>query len=122
MDGERTLAQLAEDSGVPARTIRYYIARGLLPGPDKAGRGAFYTDAHLEGLNRIQELQKEGQTLSEIERMAGASQQGEATPWWKYSIDEDVEVWVRADAGPWRTKEIRAAIEEMTARLRRTRK
>jgi DNA-binding transcriptional MerR regulator len=28
-----TLHQLSERSGVPARTIRYYIQRGLLPPP-----------------------------------------------------------------------------------------
>ena len=28
-----TLVELAEVSGVPARTIRFYIAKGLLPPP-----------------------------------------------------------------------------------------
>jgi hypothetical protein len=52
-NGKRTLAELAEDSGVPARTIRYYIARGVLPRPVVAGRGALYAKKHLERLGRI---------------------------------------------------------------------
>ena len=32
MNNSRTLAQLSEESGLPARTIRFYIARGLLDG------------------------------------------------------------------------------------------
>lgn len=36
------LAELAQKAGLPGRTIRFYIARGLLPGPLKAGRGATY--------------------------------------------------------------------------------
>ena len=31
--GSFTLVELAEVSGVPARTIRFYIAKGLLPPP-----------------------------------------------------------------------------------------
>ena len=35
MSNSRTLAELSEESGIPARTIRFYIARGLLDGPVK---------------------------------------------------------------------------------------
>jgi len=35
-----TLVELAEAAGVPARTIRYYIAKGLLPSPLVGGRPA----------------------------------------------------------------------------------
>ena len=36
--GSFTLVELAEVSGVPARTIRFYIAKGLLPPPLVGGR------------------------------------------------------------------------------------
>ena len=66
-----TLAELAEAAGVPARTIRFYIARGLVDGPVKAGRGAAYTAEHLARLERVKSLQAEGRMLSEIGRIVG---------------------------------------------------
>ncbi|MFM8393601.1 MAG: MerR family transcriptional regulator, partial [Acidobacteriota bacterium] len=65
---ELSLADLAERSGTPARTIRFYIARGLLAGPLKAGRGASYGEEHLARLREIRDLQANGLTLTEIAR------------------------------------------------------
>src|SRR5437016_1302585 len=63
MKAEWTLSELAEETGLPARTIRYYIARGLLAGPEVAGRGAVYGSHHLARLREIQSLQREGRML-----------------------------------------------------------
>jgi len=49
-----TLEQLAEGSGIQERTIRSYIARGLLPPPDGRGRAASYGAEHLLRLRFIQ--------------------------------------------------------------------
>jgi DNA-binding transcriptional MerR regulator len=48
-----TLAELADASGIPPRTVRFYIARGLLEGPEVAGRGATYGPGHLERLQKM---------------------------------------------------------------------
>ena len=48
-----TLVELAEASGVPARTIRFYIAKGLVPPPLVGGRAAWYGEEHLNELGRI---------------------------------------------------------------------
>jgi DNA-binding transcriptional MerR regulator len=112
-----TLAELSEASGLPARTIRFYIARGLLDGPAKAGRAAAYTREHLARLNEIKSLQASGRMLADIAR-ADEPVVSAATPWWQYRISDDVVVSVRADANPWRAKQIRAAIDELTRRLR----
>jgi DNA-binding transcriptional MerR regulator len=119
VDRQMTLAEIAEESGIPARTIRFYIARGLLSGPVKGGRGAVYTAEHLGRLTRIKHLQTEGNTLSDIARiLAGVSAEPEApTPWWQYAIAEDVVVWVSAGASPWRLKQIRSAVEEFGRRV-----
>ena len=122
MSDERTLAELAEASGIPARTIRFYIARGLLDGPVKAGRGAAYTAGHLARLEQIKTLQAEGRMLSEIGPLvAGGSPAAAATAaptaWWQHAISDDIVIFTRADASPWRTKQIRAAIDEIAARL-----
>jgi DNA-binding transcriptional MerR regulator len=49
-----TLEQLAEASGINERTIRSYIARGLLPPPVGRGRASSYESAHLVRLKFIQ--------------------------------------------------------------------
>lgn len=105
-----SLVDLAKESGLPGRTIRFYIARGLLPRPVKGGRAAAYGPEHRARLAEIQQLQKRGLTLSEIGgRLAGAASAGvpEPTVWAEYRLAEDVVVRVRADAGPWRLKGIR---------------
>ena len=117
-----TLQDLAAHSGVPARTIRFYIARGLLPPPLSAGRGAAYGSEHLARLLAIKKWQAEGQMLAEIAgKLEGRkAERGLPEPcaWWSYPIEEDVLVWVRTGSSPWRTKQVRSAIKEMAARLR----
>lgn len=118
-----TLAELAEASGLPARTIRFYIARRVLNGPVKAGRGAVYGLEHLTRLEQVQRLQSEGRTIAEIGRTLGGNPpephaQASATAWWQHVVADDVMVWVRDGLSPWRTKQVRAAIGELTGRLR----
>jgi len=117
---ELTLWQLAEQAGLPPRTIRFYIARGLLPGPRKGGRRAVYGPEHLERLGRIRELQAQGYTLAEIARLLAADGQPnlpQPTSWWCYPVAEDVQVWVRGDVKPWRAHRIRQALLRMMAEL-----
>lgn len=61
-----TLQQVSERSDVPARTIRFYIQRGLIPGPVGETRGAYYTEAHLAELLRIRQWQESGLSLDAI--------------------------------------------------------
>ena len=122
MSNSKTLAELSEESGIPARTIRFYIARGLLDGPVKAGRGAVYTAEHLARLEKIKQLQAEGRMLAEIAHdLSGGPPAQTAVPpsaWWQHVIQEDVMVWVRGDVSPWRMKQIRAAVDDIASRLR----
>lgn len=117
-----TLAEIAEAAGLPARTIRFYIAQGLLNGPVKGGRSAAYTAEHVTRLERIKQFQAAGRTLSEIARLlSGPSGEdfGVAPPtaWWQHAIADDVIVWVRADGNPWRTKQLRTAVHEFARRV-----
>jgi DNA-binding transcriptional MerR regulator len=123
MSDVMTLAELADAAGLPARTIRFYIARGLVDGPVKAGRGAAYTPEHLERLERIKSLQAEGRMLSEIGRTMEAPEETAEAPvptaWLQHAIADDVVVWTRADMSPWRAKQVRAAIAEFAQRTRK---
>jgi DNA-binding transcriptional MerR regulator len=60
------LQELEERSGIPARTIRYYIARQILDPPVVAGRNAGYSETHLQRLLDIKKYQQEGLTLDQI--------------------------------------------------------
>src|SRR4051812_25973145 len=57
------LARLAE---VTPRTIRYYVAQGLLPSPEAAGPATRYGEGHLARLRLIKRLQRDHLPLSEI--------------------------------------------------------
>lgn len=60
------LQQLSERADVPGRTVRFYIQKGLLPGPEGEKRGAYYTEAHLAELLRIRQWQETGLSLDAI--------------------------------------------------------
>ncbi|MFD0000477.1 MerR family transcriptional regulator [Nocardia sp. NPDC127526] len=64
--GRYSRTQLAELSGVPARTIRYYHSLGVLPKPGRAGKEAVYTDEHLDRLTAIAAMQARGLRLEAI--------------------------------------------------------
>jgi DNA-binding transcriptional MerR regulator len=76
-ESEYSLQDLVDLGGVTPRTIRYYIAQGLLPSPGKAGPGTTYTDGHLNRLRLIRRLQREHLPLAEIRARLAAL--GDAT-------------------------------------------
>jgi DNA-binding transcriptional MerR regulator len=72
-----SIGDLAGLAGATARTIRYYVAQGLLPPPVGVGPGAHYTDDHLGRLRLIRRLQRQHQPLSEIRQRLASLGQGE---------------------------------------------
>lgn len=81
-----SLADLCDLADVTARTVRFYIAQGLLRGPESSGPSARYDDGHLDRLRLIRRLQRDNVPLAEIrKRLAALSDQdiaelGRATP------------------------------------------
>ena len=87
---ERTykLDELARATGMSARTVRYYVQRGLLPAAAFRGKDTAYGHEHLVRLRAIRKLQEAffpldaiaaelaSRTLGEIERIA----EGRAMP------------------------------------------
>jgi DNA-binding transcriptional MerR regulator len=118
---EWSLAELAEETGCPPRTIRFYIAKGLLRGPTKAGRGASYGQEHVCRINEIRNWQDKGLTLTEIVRKLAGDEPSKIievpTAWWSYQLQSDVTVQVRADASPWRLRQIQRALKDLSNRL-----
>ena len=61
------LEELAKQSGVSARTVRYYVQWGLLPAPEFRGRDTTYNEEHLHRLKAIRKLQERFLPLDAIE-------------------------------------------------------
>ena len=66
---EYRIDQLAAATGVSVDTLRYYQSRRLLPAPLHHGRRAWYAAEHLQRVERIRELQRQGLTLAGIRRV-----------------------------------------------------
>ncbi len=61
-----SIADVAALTDTPVRTVRYYIAQGLLPSPGRTGPAARYDDAFVTRLRAIRRLQEAHQPLSVI--------------------------------------------------------
>ncbi len=97
-----TLEEVADRSGVPSRTIRFYRQCGLVEPPARVGRQAWYTAAHVERLRHVAALREQGLGLDAIARvlrdprgsresLAPLLQIGEElrTPWVDEQVDAD---------------------------------
>lgn len=72
-----SIEDLARRSGLPLRTVRYYIQQGLLPGPDTAGKYASYSQRHLDHLAMVQRLKRLHLPLKEIQRLIARMSPGD---------------------------------------------
>jgi len=61
-----TARDLAALCDISERTVRYYVAEGLLPPPAARGRGANFDDGHLTRLRLIRAMQHAGNDLDTI--------------------------------------------------------
>lgn len=102
-----TMSDLERESGVTARTIRYYIAEGLLQPAYGRGPTAVYDADHLLRLRYIQRLKDERLPLGEIrERLNQLTPddlavalrievEPSAETWRHYRLHHDLEIAVR---------------------------
>lgn len=61
-----TLDDIAALAELPRRTVRYYIQSGLVDRPDGIGKGASYTQRHVEQLLLVRKWQLAGLSLERI--------------------------------------------------------
>jgi DNA-binding transcriptional MerR regulator len=62
-----TVDELAAETGMTVRTVRYYAGLGLMPPPERRGRVAYYSDLHVARLRLVRALQDHGLSLTSIE-------------------------------------------------------
>ncbi|MEU9460391.1 MerR family transcriptional regulator [Streptomyces sp. NPDC048312] len=70
------MEELAEEAGIPVRTVRFYRERGLISPPRREGRIAWYDDHHLARLRTITGLLERGHTLTGIADLARTFESG----------------------------------------------
>ncbi len=71
--GRMTIDELAQKTGVSSRNIRYYQTRALLPPPTVEGRSGYYGREHVERLELIADMQREGLNLQAIGWLLGGA-------------------------------------------------
>lgn len=105
------MADLEAESGLPARTIRFYITQGLLPAARGRGVGATYGPTHMLRLKAIGLLKKDNTPLEQIrKRLAdmgdaelAAMLEVETAPpedrWRRVQLHPDLELHIREHGG-----------------------
>ena len=68
-NGEMTIRELAERTGMSVRTIRAPPTRGLLPPPVVRGRTGYYNEEHVARIELTREMQADGLNLEAIRRV-----------------------------------------------------
>ncbi|HKT96770.1 MAG TPA: MerR family transcriptional regulator [Paraburkholderia sp.] len=76
VDSEYTVDELARVAGTTVRNVRAYQDRDLLMPPDKRGRVGIYNDSHVARLKLINHLLARGYTLSNIQDLIKAIDDG----------------------------------------------
>jgi DNA-binding transcriptional MerR regulator len=68
-DGEMTIHELAQRTGMTVRNIRAHQTRGLLPPPVVRGRTGYYNEEHVARIALTREMQADGLNLEAIRRV-----------------------------------------------------
>jgi DNA-binding transcriptional MerR regulator len=68
-EGEMTIRELAERTGMTVRNIRAHQTRGLLPPPAVRGRTGYYNEEHVARIELTKEMQADGLNLEAIRRV-----------------------------------------------------
>ncbi len=100
-----TIDDLAHETRVPTRTIRFYQARGALMKPAIRGRVAYYGPAHAERLKLIAQLQDRGLRIEAIRDLVGRIDRGELDLHQWLGIEQQVEA-------PWSVGDQAQTVDE----------
>ena len=101
---ELTIDQLASESRVPSRTIRFYQSRGALMNPEIRGRVAYYGKHHVERLKLIAQLQDRGLRIDAIGDLMKRIDRGEVDLAEWLGVEEQVQA-------PWAIDQARTVTE-----------
>lgn len=74
-----SIGQVAEMSGLPVSTLRYYDKQGLFPGMERSSGVRRFSEAELEKLRVIQCLKETGMEIREIRQFMEWCAEGPST-------------------------------------------
>ena len=121
---------LATLASVPTRTVRFYIAQGLLDRPFGAKRGAWYENRHLQQLLLIRRWTDAGLSLDRVrELQAGSPEEAPPRPvkpgmvevWSRVTLADGVEVQLEPGRAGMTPEQVRAFIQDVKLAYRRVR-
>jgi DNA-binding transcriptional MerR regulator len=125
-----SIDQLSALAGVTPRTVRYYIAQGLLDRPEGEKRGAHYLRRHLEQLLVTRRWTDAGLSLDRIRELhAGAPEDpprraaapGSVEVWSRVTIADGLEVHLEPGRSGLAPEQMRAMVRGITALYRQVR-
>jgi DNA-binding transcriptional MerR regulator len=121
---------LATLASVPTRTVRFYIAQGLMDRPHGAKRGAWYEHRHLQQLLLIRRWVQSGLSLDRVrELQAGSPEEAPPRPvrpgmvevWSRVTLADGLELQVEPGRAGLSPEQVRALVQEVTSAYRRVR-
>ena len=124
------LDELAALAGLTPRTVRYYIAEGLVSRPQGEKRGAHYLRRHLEQLLLIRRWTDAGLTLERVrELIAGAPEDapprraapGSVEVWSRVTVGDGLEVHIEPGRAGLAPEQLRGLVRGITALYREAR-
>ena len=125
-----SIDELSTLAGVTPRTVRYYIAQGLLDRPEGEKRGAHYLRRHLEQLLLTRRWTDAGLGLDRIrELQAGAPQDpprrtappGSVEVWSRVTVADGLEVHLEPGRAGLSPDQVRTLVRGITALYRQAR-
>jgi DNA-binding transcriptional MerR regulator len=129
-DERFALDELASLAGVTPRTVRYYIAEGIVERPVGEKRGAHYLRRHLEQLLFVRRWTDAGLSLDRVrELLAGAPEDPprRATPpgsvevWSRVTLADGLELQVEPGRSGLSPEQLRALVRGVTSLYRQVR-
>ena len=130
-DPERySIDELSTLANVTPRTVRYYIAQGLLSRPEGSKRGSYYLRRHLEQLLLARRWTDAGLSLERIrELIAGAPEDpprrapppGSVEVWSRVTVADGLEVQLEPGRAGLSPEQLRAFVRGITALYRQVR-
>jgi DNA-binding transcriptional MerR regulator len=125
-----SIDELSTLAGVTPRTVRYYIAEGLVDRPEGEKRGSHYLRRHLEQLLVIRRWTDAGLSLERVrELMAGAPEDpaprraapGAVEVWSRVTMADGLEVHIEPGRAGLTPEQVRALVRGITALYRQVR-
>ena len=122
-----SIDELATLAGVTPRTVRYYIAEGLVARPEGEKRGAHYLRRHLEQLLLIRRWTDAGLSLERVrELIAGAPEDpprrsappGSVEVWSRVTLADGLELHLEPGRAGLAPEQVRSLVRSVAALYR----